>query len=240
VLESLEGKVALITGAGRGIGRAIALALASQGCSLAICANVKDEIDKVADEIEQLGAKVLALCLDLSRREDCVLFVKKTLDRYGTVDFLINCAGVIFQKPLLEQSLEEWDTTMNVNLRSYFILTQEVLKIMKEKRDGYIINIASTAVQGPRGDLVAYGVSKYGVQGLSRTTYDASVRYGFGVRVSTIYPGAVDTSMARSLDFLKDEKNWILPEDIAEAVVFLLTTPKRVLIRDLVVENCAV
>ena len=139
MLESLGDKVALVTGAGRGIGRAIALALASRGCSLAVCANMKDEIDKVADEIKRLGAKVLALCLDLSKKEDCVLFVKKALDQYGTIDFLINCVGVLFQKPLLEQSLEEWDTTMNVNLRSYFILTQEVLKIMKEKRDGYII-----------------------------------------------------------------------------------------------------
>ncbi len=236
----LKRKVGIVTGAGRGICKAISAALASEGCRLAIVSNVQSEIDETGSEIKKMGVEVLSLCLDLSKEESNRMLVKETVDRFGTIDILINGAGVLFQRPFLEHSIENWDKTFDINLRSYFILTQLALNVMKEKRDGYIINISSTAIQGPRGDLAAYGASKYGVQGLSRVTYEASLRYNFGVRVSAIYPGAIDTVMARSIEFGFEIKSWGLPEDIANVVIFLLNTNKRVIIKDVIVDNMGV
>jgi len=235
-MDELKGKVAIVTGAGRGICKAIAMKLASEGCRVAIASNVQSEIDGTASEIKTIGAGVLSMCLDLGKKENNKKLVKATIDRFGMIDILINGAGVLFQRPFLEHSVEDWDKTFEINLRSYFILTKLVLDIMRERRDGYIINISSTGVQWPRGDLAAYIVSKYGVQGLSRATCEASLRYNFGIKVSTVFPGATDTAMARSIDYGHEIKNWLLPEDIADVVISLLKTNKRVIIKDLIVD----
>ncbi len=234
----LKDKVAIVTGGGSGINRAIALDLGKEGCKVVISSNVKSELDEVFSELIDMETQALSICLDLSKEGNCKKLVKDTLDKFGTVDILINGAGVLYQKPYLEHRLKEWDKTFEINLRSYFILSQLVLDVMRKKHDGYIINMSSTAVNiHCNGDLAAYGISKYGVQGLSAVTYEASIRDDFGVRVSTIYPAGVDTAMARSIKSEVEFTDWMQPEDIANVVLFLLKTEKRVMIKNVFVEN---
>ncbi|HEB32717.1 MAG TPA: SDR family oxidoreductase [Spirochaetes bacterium] len=233
----LKGKVAIISGAGSGICKAIALSLAEEECKLVICSNARSELDSTQAVVRKMGAEVLSICLDLGEIESNDHLIKETLDRFGTIDILINGAAVCYQQPFLTHDIEKWDKTMDINLRSYFILSRSALNIMKDKHDGYIINISSTAVQGPREDFSAYSVSKFGVAGLSKIIYDASVKHDMGVRVSTVYPGITDTAMVRGLDLGFEPKSMAEPEDIAGPVVFLLKTNKKVIIKEIIIEN---
>jgi NAD(P)-dependent dehydrogenase (short-subunit alcohol dehydrogenase family) len=233
----IKGKVAVITGAGSGICKSISLALAEEKCKLVICSNVWSELDAAEKEIRRRGAEVMSICFDLSKVDTNHQLIKETVNRFGTIDILVNGAAVCYQQPFLEHDIEKWDKTMETNLRSYFLLGRAALNIMKDKHDGYIINISSTAVQGPREDFSAYSVSKFGVKGLSEIIHDASVKHDLGVRVSTVYPGVTDTAMVRGLDLGFEPKSMALPEDIADAVLFLLKTNNNVIIRELIIEN---
>lgn len=228
----LKGKTAIITGGGRGIGKAIALDLAGEGCNITISSRNAEELSETAEEIESSGGRILALQMDLAVDGNLELLVNKTVGHFGTVDILVNNAGIILPKPFLEVTLDEWDRTMNINLRSAFILCQKVLSIMKEKRSGHIINISSTVALGVPPQLASYGASKCGMVGLSQALYETAKE--FGVKVSTVYPGITDTKMVRDIDPPTKPEQWMLPEDIACCVLFLLKTSDRMIVKDLV------
>lgn len=228
----LKGKTAIITGGGRGIGKAIALDLAKEGCNLIISSRNGEELRKTAEELKAFGADVLSIQLDLGMQDNILELVNESVKQFGTVDILINNAGIILPNQFLDITLEEWDATMNINLRSTFLLSQKVLGIMMEKRSGYIINISSTVALGVPPQLASYGVSKCGIVGLSQALYESAKE--FGVKVSTVYPGITNTQMVRDLNPPTKEEQWMLPEDIAYCVMFLLKQSDRMIVKDIV------
>jgi 3-oxoacyl-[acyl-carrier protein] reductase len=154
------------------------------------------------------------------------------MEKYNSLEILINNAGVHFASPFLETTEEEWDASMEIHLKAVFLLNQAVLKVMKEKKQGYIINISSTAALEVPSRASAYGISKLGVKGLTHALYETGKEYG--VKVSVIYPGMTDTKMLRDINLPVDPSCWMLPEDIAGCVLFLLKQSDRIIIKELI------
>jgi 3-oxoacyl-[acyl-carrier protein] reductase len=233
-MSPLQNKVALITGGGRGIGRAIALALAAEGCHIAIAGRNEAAVQDVSAEAGRLGVKALPLALNLADESNLALVVERTVAVLGPIDFLVNNAAILHPIGLLATTPAHWDETMNINLRSVFLLSQRVLQLMTERRSGYIVNIASTVAHGAKQDVAAYSVSKFGLVGLSQALYGAGKPYG--IRVSTVYPGVTDTPMVRDLNgdnAVGDPAQWMQPEDIASCVLFLLKQNPRMIVKEL-------
>lgn len=231
----LYGKNAIVTGSGRGIGKAIAVALANEGCNVAVSSRNELELQDTVKAIEKTGVRALGLVIDLSSDENLDLLVTKTLEKFKTIDILINNAGAFLRKPFLETSSQELDDLWAINLRSVYILSQKVLKVMKERQNGYIINICTTAAPNVPADMSAYGISKCGLIGLSNALYETSS--DFNVKVSTIYPDVTSTDMIKDI-FPSDGKHeWIKPEDIAECAIFLLKQSGRIIVREMVTKS---
>lgn len=228
----LEEKVVIVTGAGRGIGRSIALNLAAQECNVVLVARTATQVLEAAEEIKRAGGQAIAVPVDISKKENIDHIIHSTLERFGTIDVLINNAAVLYDTPFLEVTEEEWDKVMAINLKAPFLLSQAVLKIMREKRQGYIINISSTAALQVPVALTTYGTSKVGLIGLSQALYETAKEYG--VKVSVIYPGMTDTEMLRDFNPPVDPNRWMLSEDIVGCILFLLKQSDRVVVRDLV------
>ncbi|MBN1675608.1 MAG: SDR family oxidoreductase [Kiritimatiellae bacterium] len=228
----LKDKVAIITGAGRGIGRSLSLMLAAEGCRVAGVARSRPELDALAAEIGGSGGEALVIDADLADLENARSLVDRVLARFGRLDILVNNAGVILPKPFLEVTEQEYDYTLELNLKSMFILCQKALAVMKEQRSGYIVNVSSTVALGVPAQHATYGASKCGVVGLSQALYETAKP--FGVKVSIVYPGITDTKMVRDLHPPTQPEQWMQPEDIADCIRFLLKQSERVVIRELV------
>ena len=228
----LKGKVALITGASSGIGRDIAIGLAKEGCKLVIVGTSENRLKEVENEIKKNRSQVLLLIADLNRKESIDLIIKETLKVFKKINIIINNAGVLFDSDFLDITEEQWDITLNVNLKAAFLLSQKVLSIMKEQNGGYIINISSTAALEVPAGIAAYGISKLGLVGLSNALYEEGKKYN--VKVSTIYPGMTDTPMLRKFNPPVSADKWMLPADITECVTFLLKQSDRVIVKEMI------
>ena len=228
----LNGKVALITGAGRGIGKSLALTLGAKGCRVALAARTAEQIESAAQEIVAAGGEAVAIPVDLAQAESAKALVPAVLARYGRLDILVNNAAVLPATPVLEITEEEWDTTLAINLKAPFLLAQAALRVMVEQRSGYIINISSTAALAVSNSIPTYGITKKAIIGLSEALYEAGKRHG--VKVSTIYPGMTNTEMLRSHLPAADPTPWMLPEDVAGCIVFLLEQNDRVVVHDVI------
>lgn len=223
----LENKIALVTGAGRGIGRQIALKMASQGASIIIADIDEKTMEDARQEVESLGVKAMAVKMDISDQDSVQAAVDKMLEEFGRIDILVNNAAIFRKAPFLEMSLEQWKQTTDINLTGLFNVTRAVAPGMAERGSGAIISIASVdAFQGCR-DYSHYAMTKAGVVGLSRTL--AQELGPHGVRVNVIAPGIMLTEMTR--DRVEANKEAYLarvpigrigvPEDIANAALFL-------------------
>lgn len=214
----LKDKVAIVTGAGRGIGKAISEAFAREGASVVCSARSVDEINAVA---ESIGG--LAIPCDVADEADIRNLIDATVDAYGPIDILVNNAGAVARLPVHELPVEDWDHVLNVNLRGLFLCTKHALPSMIEQGSGCIINISSGAgVVGPR-NRSAYAASKHGVMGFTKTLV-AEYLYQ-GIRSHVILPDATVSRM-RSEGFPnEDPDSLIQAEDIADAAVFLATQP---------------
>ena len=214
----LADKVAVVTGAGRGIGRAIAVAYAKAGAKVVCAARSVDELQTIAGE---LGG--VAMRCDVADEADIQSLMADTVDQFGQIDILVNNAGAVARLPVHELPVEDWDHVMNVNLRGLFLCTKYALPSMLERRTGCIINISSGAgVVGPP-NRSAYAASKHGVMGFTKTLVAEYLHKG--VRSHVILPDATVSRM-RSEGFPdEDPDSLIQAEDIADAAVFLATQP---------------
>jgi NAD(P)-dependent dehydrogenase (short-subunit alcohol dehydrogenase family) len=223
----LRNQVAIVTGSGRGIGRAIALAMAAEGASVVVNSITGSNCRKVADEIQRMKAKSLAALGDVSRVVDVESIVQKTMRRFGTIDILVNNVGMTSLKPILELEEHEWDRIIEVNLKSAFLCSKEVAKVMKEKRNGVIINIASIAGIAGRPNRSAYCASKAGMILLTQCMACEWTKYG--IRVNAIAPGITrtDRTMAKtSKERTELERRTLIgrmatSDEIAKVAVFL-------------------
>jgi len=226
---SLDGKVALVTGGSRGIGRAIALTFADAGADVVISARKEPDLEKAAEEIRAKGGKVLAVTSHIAKIEESGSLVEKIKAEFGRIDILVNNAGTnVYLGPLIDVEEWAWDVPMNVNLKGAFFLSQLVARLMREQGGGSIINIASREGLRP-GGLHIYGVSK---AALIMLTQVMSREWGqYKIRVNVIAPGMVKTGFSEPLwrepaAYEAIAKSTALgrlgePEEIAEAALFL-------------------
>lgn len=216
----LKDKVAIITGGGKGIGRAIGLAFASEGADVVIAARTKSDVDKVCQEIRQFGGAVLPVVADITSEHDVIQMVNKTIETYRKIDILVNNAGVPGPLGLVTGiSKVQWDEVIAINLTGMFLCSKEVLKYMIERKNGNIINISSGA--GTKVGFVRslpYNVSKFGVEGF---TYALAVQMKpYGICVNALRPGRMDTDFHKNSppEFRRAMRK---AEDVTRLAVFL-------------------
>lgn len=215
---SLKDKVALVTGGGRGIGKAVAIAYAHEGVKLVICARTASEIEQSAGEIRQLGTECLGLVCDVSVEDSVATLVKDLEDHFGQVDILVNNAGVMTRPvSLAELEVRKWDYTLAVNLRGTFLVTRTILPLMFRQKNGSIINVSSTIGRGAYANFAAYAVSKWGVEGLTQTL--AVEVKSHNIRVNSVDPGTVATKLTGYAGSR--------PESVTGVFVFLASDESR-------------
>ena len=228
--EIIKGKKAIITGAGKGIGRQTALALAKEGVSLGLIARTKEDLENVAKEIRAEGVDVAIATADVSNNEEVIKAVESVTNELGSVDILINNAGIAKFGGFLELEIEEWERIIQVNLLGMYYVTRAVLPKMIEQKSGDIINISSTA--GEKGGPItsAYSASKFGVLGLTESLAMEARKHD--IRVSALTPSTVVTDLAINEGLVKgDEEDVLQPEDMAELIVASLKLNKRVFLK---------
>ncbi len=226
-MDSLKGRVAVVTGAGRGIGRAISLELARLGARVALVARTEADLQEVAREIEGDGGVALAVPADITQEAHVARMAERVLAELGSVDVLVNNAGVAFRGPVESFTLDQWNRTLAVNLTGMFLCSRAFIPVMRQKREGHIVNISSGAGKQGYAGLAAYCASKFGVIGFAQSL--AAELTEDGIKVSSLLPGSVDTSFGGRTAGSKRRPGvkMLLPEDVAKAVVYLLTQSER-------------
>lgn len=223
----LANRIAIVTGGGRGIGRAICLAFAREGAQVVTAARTHSEIEQVASEIRGLGQRALAIATDVSDKASVARMVTATLAAFGRADILVNNAAINHPScPVVELEPGDWDAIMAVNLKGTFLCCRAVLGAMIEQRSGKIINISS--IGGRRGGAgrSAYRASKAAVLNFTECLSDEVKR--FGINVSAICPGGVETRMLREIFPERDPSTTTMtPQDIAAVAVFLASDDAR-------------
>ena len=194
----LSGRVAVVTGGSRGIGRSIALGLAEYGADVVVASRKQEDLDVVAGEIRGLGRKAAAIATHMRNQEDIDRLVRATLDQFGKIDILVNNAATNpYFGPLVDMEERSWDQIITVNLKGYFLLSQAVARGMRERGSGNIINVASTGGKKASPGLGCYSISKAGVIMLTQVLAQELGQYG--IRVNAIAPGIVQTKFAEAL-----------------------------------------
>jgi NAD(P)-dependent dehydrogenase (short-subunit alcohol dehydrogenase family) len=217
---SIKGRIAIITGAGRGVGRATAQLFAREGAQVVLFSRTRSHLDETSAEITRRGGHALTIVGDVSREEDVCSLFQQVRDTYGHVDILINCAGIVAVRPFVEMDAATWDQVLGVNLRGTFLCCREAFRIMTEQQQGVIVNFSS--LSGVKGvekfpGLSAYNVSKAGVAGLTEILAVEGKPYN--IRVCAVSPGAIDTEMLRQA--APHLKAGMTPQDMAEILLFL-------------------
>ncbi len=219
----LHGSVAIITGASKGIGRSIALQLASQGVHTVLAARNSELLKELNSEIKANGGSSIAVAADVTSEHSVQNLVIETLKHFGKIDILINNAGVGVFSNVIDMKVDDYETMMNVNLKGVFLCSRGVLPTMMKQKHGEIINIASLAGKNSFAGGSVYSATKWGLIGFARSLM-LEVR-DHNIRVVTISPGSVNTGFA---DKEGDRPDAIQPGDVADTVIFALTMPNRV------------
>jgi len=225
-MGQLDGKVALVTGGNRGIGKGIARGLAAEGAALAITARGADDLERVAAELRAAGADVLAVPADVTDEGQVRDLFCRTLERFGRLDVLVNNAGAFDGGPLDELSVEAWDKVIAINLRAPFLCTREAMRVMKKQGGGRIINIGSISAQRVRPHSAPYSTSKHGLWGLTQVA--ALEGRDFGISCGCLHPGNVLIERRRDTGRKEDQEPMMVVEEIAQAAVHMATLPPHV------------
>lgn len=221
-MRRLEGKIALITGANRGIGRGIAEAFAAEGAAITLMARDSALLNETAEALKQGGAEILAVPADVTDEKQVQEVFHRAMDRFGRLDILVNNAGTFAgYGPIDEVSVESWDQIIAVNLRGPFLCTREAFRIMKRQRGGRIINIGSIASQRVRPRSAAYSTTKHGLWGLTQVT--ALEGRDHGISCGVLNPGNVMVEKRAS-----DPEPMMSPKEIAMAAVAMAELPPHV------------
>ncbi|PSR54709.1 3-ketoacyl-ACP reductase [Adhaeribacter arboris] len=230
-MESLKGKIALVTGAGKGIGRAIAIALAKEGVHVGLMARTSSQLQDTANAIQGLGVKtsvVVADVANINAVNAAVAQIQKTL---GPIDILINNAGIGTFGKFLELEPAEWEKIIQVNLMGVYYMTRAVLPAMIERQTGDIINISSTAGQRGAAGTSAYSASKFAVMGLTESLMQEVRKHN--IRVSALTPSTVATELAIANKLTDGNPDKVMqPEDLAELIIAQLKLNRRVFIKE--------
>jgi len=230
-MESLTGKNALVTGAGKGIGRAVAIALAQEGVNVALLARTENQLQDVAKEVQALGVKAAILTADIADRAAVEAAVAQAQTELGSIDILINNAGIGTFAKLVDMDPTEWEHIIQVNLMGTYYATRAVLPGMIARETGDIINIASTAGQRGAATTSAYSASKFAVLGLTESLMQEVRKHN--IRVSALTPSTVATELAISNKLTDGNPDKVMqPEDLAEFIVSQLKLNRRIFIKE--------
>jgi NAD(P)-dependent dehydrogenase (short-subunit alcohol dehydrogenase family) len=217
---SFAGRVALVTGGSRGIGRAIALRLAQIGAAVGVCGRDRSALEAVRRELQNLGVRAFAQPADVTRAEEVTALVSGIESALGPISALVNNAGIGVFGPVQEKTEQEWDAVLSTNLKSVFLVSRAVIPGMIRRNSGDIVNIGSLAGRNAFAGGAVYCASKWGLQGL--TACMAEDLRPFNIRVSSVLPGSVATDFGPHSS-AKNPSNALMPEDVAHAVAMLLT-----------------
>lgn len=230
--EELIGKRALVTGAGRGIGREIALALARAGATVAIAARTDAELLAVAGEIDAAGGSALSIPTDISSEASVKALASTLATEWGYLDIVINNAASFARRLVSETPLDTWNRVIGTNLTGTFLVTREMLPLMRNAKGGTFIFVSSTAGKRGYGEGAAYAASKHGIMGFAHSLL-YEVR-GENIRVVVVSPSVVDTRRQDRARVVREGKGALLrAEDVAQTVVFACALPGRALVRDI-------
>jgi NAD(P)-dependent dehydrogenase (short-subunit alcohol dehydrogenase family) len=224
-MGQLDGKVALITGAGKGLGRGIARGLAREGARLVLATRSAADLVTLTAETESLGAEVLTQATDVTQEAQIEALFDATLARFGRLDILVNNAGAFNGGPLHKLATEDWDHVMAVNLRGPFLCTRRAMQIMKLQRGGRIINIGSISAQRVRPGSAPYSASKFGLMGLTHVT--ALEGRAHGITCCCLHPGNIRTERRHS-DRPEDAEPMMTVDEVAQVAVLMATLPPHV------------
>ncbi|MBT3555247.1 MAG: SDR family oxidoreductase [Chloroflexi bacterium] len=226
-MGQLDGKVAIVTGGGSGIGKGIAKAFADEGCSVVIAARNSDRLDAAAAELSNGGGTVISIPTDVTSEEQMISLFAKTMDQFGKLDVLVNNSGAFDGGPVEELTMEQWQKVIDVNVTGPFLGSREAFKIMKKQGGGRIINIGSIAAQKPRHSSSPYTTSKHAVWGLTQSL--ALEGRDHGIAVSALHPGNVmverrgDGKSATGRD--EGPEPLISTEDMGRTALLMATLP---------------
>lgn len=230
--DLLTNQVVLVTGAGRGLGRELALAFGRAGADIAGSARTRDEIEATTDEIASLGQRALPIVADVTQQDQVQEMVFQVLEEFGKVDILINNAGMAVYGPFVEQKAADWQAMIDTNLMGTLFCTHAVLPAMLGRGEGLIINIASVAgIHGLPNEAV-YCASKHGVRGFTDAL--AIELKDKGIRVSGIYPGGMNTPFWDVQTYGGDRSRIMDPAKVAEMVVSVAAQPSGTLVREVI------
>ena len=230
-MESLTGKNALVTGAGKGIGRAVAIGLAKEGVNVALLARTASDLQAVADEVENEGVKAVIVIADVAEIDSVNKAIESAVASLGNIDILINNAGIAAFGSFLELPPDEWERILKVNLFGVYYTTRAILPSMIERKTGDIVNISSTAGLRGTAETSAYSASKFGLIGLSESLMQEVRKYN--IRVTTLTPSTVATHLAFDLKLTDGNREKIMqPEDFAELIISQLKLNRRVFVKE--------
>jgi 3-oxoacyl-[acyl-carrier protein] reductase len=223
---------ALVTGATQGIGRATAFALGHAGYRVGVCARTAAAVERLVGELREVGIEAAGRAGDVADPAQVDGVVRHVADALGEIGVLVNNAGVLIARPIAELTLEDWDTTMAINLRGLFLMTRAVLPPMRAVGRGDIVNVASLSGRNGFAGGSAYAASKHAVLGFGRSLMLELRKEG--IRVITVCPGSVDTGMLHDQPMLRPDPARILqPEDVADTIVQALRLPRRAMVSEL-------
>ncbi|HEU4962734.1 MAG TPA: SDR family oxidoreductase [Bacilli bacterium] len=229
-MENWQGKVAIVTGANQGIGLAVSKRLSERGVKVVLASNKADELAAAQDQLRAQGGEALAFALDVRDKGSVDRMVQETLDTYGRIDILVNNAGVSYFGGVQQCTEEQWDETMGINLKGYFLLAKAVLPHMIAAKSGSVINMSSIWGKKGSSSMVAYSTSKFAIEGFTQSLSEEAKPHG--IKVASIVLDKVDTpfrdNMVEFVEFNDEQKQRMLAaEDVADSVEWILSSSNR-------------